>query len=56
MDHLFLLACKAEQEIKRRVAHKENKRMVHIPSVDTDVSSTTRRTVRAYLSLSYFGD
>ena len=45
MDHLFRLACKAEQEIKRCVAHKENKRTVHIPTVDTDVSSTTRRTM-----------
>ena len=45
MDHLFHLACKAEQEIKRRVAHKENKRTVHIPTVDTDVYSTTRHTM-----------
>ena len=45
MDQLFHLACKVEQEIKRRVAHKENKRIVHIPSVDTDVSSATRRTM-----------
>ena len=45
MDHLFRLACKAEHEIKRRVAHEENKRTVHIPSVDTDVSSTPRHTM-----------
>ena len=45
MDHLFRLACKAEQEIKRRDTHKENKRTVHIPTIDTNVSSTTRRTM-----------
>ena len=45
MDHLFRLACKAEQEIKQHVAHKENKHMVHIPTVDTDVFSTTRGTM-----------
>ena len=45
MDHLFRLACKAEQEIKQRVAQKENKRTVHIPSLDTNVSSTTRHTM-----------
>ena len=45
MDHLFHLACKAEQEIKRRVGHEENKRTVHIPSVDIDVSSTTRHAM-----------
>ena len=45
MDHVFHLACKAEQEIKRRVGHEENKRMVHIPSVGIDVSSTTRCTI-----------
>mgnify|MGYP005824364717 CR=1 FL=1 len=37
MDRLFRLACKAEQEIIRHVAHKENKCSVHIP--------TTRRTM-----------
>ena len=45
MDHLFHLACKAEQEIKRRVAHKENKREMHIPRVDTVVPSTTKHTM-----------
>ena len=45
MDHLFHLACKAEQEIKRRVGHEENKRMVHIPRVDMIVPSTTRHTM-----------
>ena len=44
MDHLFHLACKAEQEIKRRVGH-ENKRTVHIPRVDMIVPSTTRHTM-----------
>ena len=34
MDVLFRLACKAEQEIIRRVGHEENKRTVHIPRVD----------------------
>ena len=45
MDHLFHLACKAEQEIKRRVGHEENKRTVHIPRVDMIVPSTTRHTM-----------
>ena len=45
MDHLFRLACKAEQEIIRRVAHKENKREMHIPRVDMVVPSTTRHTM-----------
>ena len=45
MDRLFCLACKAEQEIQRRVVHKENKRKVHIPRDDTVVPSTTRRTM-----------
>ena len=43
MDHLFHLACKAEQEIKRRVGHKENKRTVHIPRVDMIVPSWPTR-------------
>ena len=30
MDRLFRLACKAEQEITRRVAQKTNKRKVQI--------------------------
>ena len=41
MDRLFRLACKAEQEITRRVAHKTNKRKVQIPRVATVVPSTT---------------
>ena len=41
MDRLFRLACKAEQEITRRVAHKINKRKVQIPRVATVVPSTT---------------
>ena len=45
MDHLIGLACKDEQEIKQRMAYKENKRKVHIPRVDTVVPSTTRRTM-----------
>ena len=45
MDHLFRLACSAEQEIKRRIVRKENKRQVHIPRNDTVVPSTTRRTM-----------
>ena len=45
MDRLFRLACKAEQEIKWRVVHKENKRKVHIPRDDTVVPSTTRRNM-----------
>ncbi len=45
MDRLFCLACKAEQEIQRRVVHKEIKRKVHIPRDDTVVPSTTRRTM-----------
>ena len=42
---MFRLACKAEQEIKGHVAHNKNKRRLHIPIVDTVVSSTTRRTM-----------
>ena len=45
MDHLFYLACKAEQEIKRLVAHEENKHTMLIPRVDTTVPSTTRQTM-----------
>ena len=45
MDHLICLACKLEQEIKQRVARKENKCMLHIPRVNTDVSSATRSTM-----------
>lgn len=37
MHRLFRLACKAEQEIKERVAAKTNKRGVHIPRVDSFV-------------------
>ena len=45
MDRLFRVACKAEQEIKRRVALKENKHKVHIPRDGTVVLSTTRRAM-----------
>src|SRR4051812_41423529 len=45
MDRLFRLACKAEQEIKRRVALKEKKHKVHIPRDDTVVPSTTRHAM-----------
>ena len=40
MHRLFRLACKAEQEIKRRVAAKTNKREVHIPRVESFVPAT----------------
>ncbi|KAM3292159.1 hypothetical protein ACQJBY_036207 [Aegilops geniculata] len=46
MDRLFCLACKAEHEINRRVAHKQNKRKVHIPRVNTVIPSTTRHTIK----------
>src|SRR3954464_7144903 len=39
MDRLFRLACKAEQEIDRHVAHKTNKRHVQIPRVEKVFSS-----------------
>src|SRR3954471_4768707 len=45
MDRLFRLACKAEQEITRRVAQKTNKRKVQIPKVATTVPSTTAPTM-----------
>ena len=45
MDHLFHLACSAEQEIKQRIVRKENKRQVHIPRNDMIVPSTTRHTM-----------
>ena len=45
MDHLFHLTYKAEQEIKQRVAHKENNIKVNIPRDDTVVPSTTRHTM-----------
>ncbi len=45
MERLFHLACKAEQEIKQRVGHKENKRKEHIPSDDTVIPSTARHTM-----------
>src|SRR3954468_24633618 len=44
MDRLFRLACKAEQEIDRRVAQKTNKRNVQIPQVEKVVPSTTMST------------
>ena len=34
MDRLFRLACKAEQELQRRVAHKTNKRNMQLPRVE----------------------
>ena len=40
MDCLFCLACKAEQKIKRRVAAKINKHMVHIPMIESVVRPT----------------
>ena len=43
MDRLFRPACKAEQEITRRVAHKINHQKVQIPRVATIVPSTTTR-------------
>ena len=45
MDRLFSISCKGEQEIKRHVAHEENKRTMHIPRVDMIVPSTTRHTM-----------
>lgn len=45
MDRLFRLACKAAQEIKQRVAHKEKECKVLIPRVDMVVPSTTGRTM-----------
>lgn len=40
MDRLFCLACKAEQEIKRRFDTKTNKHKVNIPRVESFVPAT----------------
>jgi hypothetical protein len=45
MDRLFRLACKAEQEIDKRVAHKTKKGNVQIPRVEKVVPSTTMGTM-----------
>ena len=45
MDRLYCLCCKAEQEIKRRGAATLTKHQVHIPRVESVVTSTIAPTM-----------
>ena len=51
MDCLFRLACKAEQELQRRIGHKTNKRKVQIPRVEMANPSSSMSTTITHVEM-----